>query len=290
MNFTYDEFISRNLGFVTAEEQNRIRDAKIFIPGLGGMGSVALSCLVRAGVQNFHLTDPDVFEVSNLNRQIFSNINRLGVSKVNSAYEDILAINPNIKVTIESNDWAHRLDSILPMVDLVINGCDDTLATTLLLRKTKLHQKNVVDAFPSTLPNAYVISPQDILPELRWKYPTLGLSPESWNEEMAHYILNQEFEFVLTNTSARKYLVEKYAIEMIKGLRPRISHAPMVWFTGLLMAQEAIKLILKGKSTAGPYGIHFDIWKMRLEKPQPTWFSNIKKIFIRRYMKRIKDS
>jgi tRNA A37 threonylcarbamoyladenosine dehydratase len=81
IGFTYDEFITRNIGFVSVQEQEILKHANIFIPGVGGMGGAALACLARVGVCNFTIADIDTFEVSNLNRQIFSSLDVSDVTK-----------------------------------------------------------------------------------------------------------------------------------------------------------------------------------------------------------------
>jgi tRNA A37 threonylcarbamoyladenosine dehydratase len=48
--FSYDEFITRNIGFVSEAEQARLRAARVFVAGVGGMGGAALACLVRSGI------------------------------------------------------------------------------------------------------------------------------------------------------------------------------------------------------------------------------------------------
>ena len=74
--FSYSEFITRNIGFVTAAEQERLRTARVFVCGAGGMGGACLQALVRAGVGAFGVADIDVFELSNLNRQVFADLGK----------------------------------------------------------------------------------------------------------------------------------------------------------------------------------------------------------------------
>ena len=77
-DFDYGEMTTRNRGFVTGAEQEMLRDARVFIPGVGGMGGAAFMALVRAGVGKFVIADIDVFEISNLNRQLFSRADTIG--------------------------------------------------------------------------------------------------------------------------------------------------------------------------------------------------------------------
>ena len=79
--FAYETFTTRNIGFVSAQEQERLRDARIFVCGVGGMGGAAFMALVRAGIGHFVIADIDCFETSNLNRQVFATAATLGIAK-----------------------------------------------------------------------------------------------------------------------------------------------------------------------------------------------------------------
>ncbi len=289
-DFKYSEFTTRNLGFVTPEEQEKIRKAKIFIPGVGGMGGTALECLARMGIENFIIADLDTFEVSNLNRQIFSNLDVIGSSKAQAAKDQLLKINPNMQVEIWGKDWLENIDAILDQVDLVINGCDDVKATVLLMRAAKVKNKTVIDAFASTLPSVYVVRPEDPRPEKTFSYPSLELEPEQITEEIQKQCSACEMEYVLTHSSTIKHVILTYAAEMISGKRKRMSLAPMVWMTGLLMSYEALKLIL-GKPTFASYrGIFLNPWSFRYEKPLWGPFATIKKVLVRFFLKRLAKS
>ena len=78
MNFDYKTFSTRNIGFVTETEQTHLREGAVFVAGVGGMGGACLASLVRAGVGRIAIADIDRFEVSNLNRQVFANLDTLG--------------------------------------------------------------------------------------------------------------------------------------------------------------------------------------------------------------------
>ena len=87
MTFSYSEFTTRNIGFVTEVEQARLRAATVFICGTGGMGGAAVQSLIRAGVGHLILADIDAYEVSNLNRQVFCTLDSVDHHKAESAFK-----------------------------------------------------------------------------------------------------------------------------------------------------------------------------------------------------------
>ncbi|HEX7672785.1 MAG TPA: ThiF family adenylyltransferase [Bdellovibrio sp.] len=282
--FSYEEFVTRNLGFITEEEQATLRRSTIFIPGVGGMGGAALACLARCGVGKFIIADIDTFEVSNFNRQIFSNLDTVGKSKAESTKEALMKINPELELEVWGGEWPDRLSEIVPRVDLIINGCDDVRATLLLMRAGRDFKKTVIDAFASTLPNVYVVKPEDPRPEEFLNFPSVGLRPEGLTDAMVKECSGKEMEYVLTHSSTAQNVVMKYAAEMITGKRKRISLAPMVWGTGIMMSYEALKVLLKKKTSASYRGIFWNPWKMKVEKPLPFLIAVFKRSLVRKFL------
>ena len=78
----------------------KLEGSKIIIYGIGGVGSYIVEGLVRAGIGNLVLVDPDNISVTNINRQIHSNIKTVGKSKIEVMKERILEINPKANVEI----------------------------------------------------------------------------------------------------------------------------------------------------------------------------------------------
>jgi molybdopterin/thiamine biosynthesis adenylyltransferase len=283
--FSYSEFTTRNIGFVTSEEQEKLKKAKVFIAGVGGMGGAALACLARTGVENFIIADLDSFETSNLNRQIFANASSLGQDKAEASKEALLAINPNMQIEIYGKEWSESLEKILPQVDVVINGCDDTKATVQLMRMADKLNKTVIDAFASTLPNIYVVKPGDPRPEKTFSYPCYGKDLQQVKQEEWDQCMEKEVEYVLTHSSTAKHVVLEIAAEMVSGQRSRISFAPMVWTTGCLMAYEATKLIFGQKTKADYRGVFFNPYSYKVEKPYGFLLASIRKIIVRQFLK-----
>ncbi len=76
----------------------RLRQARVALFGLGGVGGYALEALARAGVGHLALFDNDVFSETNLNRQLLATRDTLGLSKVEVARDRVRAIDPSIEV------------------------------------------------------------------------------------------------------------------------------------------------------------------------------------------------
>jgi tRNA A37 threonylcarbamoyladenosine dehydratase len=80
--FDYDTAFSRNLGWLTAGEQQTLRGKCVAIAGLGGVGGLHLLTLVRLGVGRFRLAEFDTFELVNFNRQIGAALSSIGKPKI----------------------------------------------------------------------------------------------------------------------------------------------------------------------------------------------------------------
>ena len=285
--FNYDEFTTRNLGFISEKEQETLKGATVFMAGVGGMGGTAIACLARTGISHFIFADIDTFEISNLNRQIFSFTDTIDLEKAKVTENFLKKINPDIKTTVYKDEWVEKLDEILPKVTVVINGCDDPIATVTLLRKAKEHGKIVIDAFASTLPSVYVVKPTDPRPEVTFSYPSVNRDLNSLSEEEISEIGFQEIVYVMTNSSSAKHVILDIAAEMVNGKRKRISFAPMVWMTGCLMSYETVKVILNRKTLASHRGVFINPWTFKIEKPLPRVIAYFKRFLVVWYLKRL---
>ena len=88
----------RNIKAISEEENAVLFDKKVCVIGCGGLGGYIIEILARIGIGNLIVVDGDVFEESNLNRQLLSKTDLLGKSKAESAYRRVLEINPEVKV------------------------------------------------------------------------------------------------------------------------------------------------------------------------------------------------
>ncbi len=111
------------------EGQERLLRSKVLIIGLGGLGSPVAMYLATAGIGELILVDFDKVDLSNLQRQIVHTTDKIGQTKVESAKEALLALNPGCRISaidhkIENEELAAQVLS----ADLVVD-CSDNFAT-----------------------------------------------------------------------------------------------------------------------------------------------------------------
>ena len=120
-----EDALSRNIGILTAAEQDRLLNATIAIPGLGGVGGAHLVSLARLGIGRFHLADFDVFEPANLNRQYGAKTSHFGRPKLDVMVEEVLDINPYAEIRrFPQGIERQNIDAFLAGVDVVVDGID----------------------------------------------------------------------------------------------------------------------------------------------------------------------
>ena len=106
--------------------QLRLKNSKVLIVGLGGLGSPVALYLAAAGVGELYLADFDTLDVANLQRQIVHDTAAIGALKVQSAQARLQALNPHIAVhTISEQLNAENLPALLESVDLVLDCTDN---------------------------------------------------------------------------------------------------------------------------------------------------------------------
>ncbi len=108
------------------EGQERIMGAHVLIVGAGGLGSPAALYLASAGVGHITLVDDDVVDLTNLQRQIAHTTARVGMSKVDSAAQAMLAINPDVRVTVlKARVAGAALEDLVQQATVVLDCCDN---------------------------------------------------------------------------------------------------------------------------------------------------------------------
>lgn len=123
--FNYDQAFSRNIGWVTEMEQQRLRSARVAIGGLGGVGGVHLLTLARLGIGAFSIADFDEFDIVNFNRQVGATVSSLSRPKIDVLSEMALDINPELDLRLfPEGIGSDCIEDFLDGVDLYVDGLD----------------------------------------------------------------------------------------------------------------------------------------------------------------------
>ena len=157
------ERYSRNRNTLTREEQKRLSLSTAAVLGLGGLGGGVAEMLARIGVGKLLLMDGDAFDVSNLNRQVFSTEENLGTPKARAAVERIRAVNSSIHVTgIQAFLEPERGWEKIRDADLVVD-CLDTITARFLLQDLAAEHgiPMVSGAIAEACPASVMIVPAD---------------------------------------------------------------------------------------------------------------------------------
>lgn len=283
--FSYAEFTTRNLGFVSEREQLRLRHAHVYVCGTGGMGGACVEALIRAGVGRLTLADIDRFEISNLNRQIAADLESLGEDKAGATAARCRRINPEAVIDVRGREWPESIAATLADCDVVVNGTDDLGASLLLYRTAREFGKPVVDAYASPLPSVYVTRAGQPMPEERLGYPTIGVAWNAVDNAHRQAALMAEITYVLMHSTSRRYVDHALSAQMAAGQRSRMSFAPMVITAGMLMAFEAVGLILERPSSTDHRGWFLNPYTARAERPRPAWLAAAMKPFVQRFLR-----
>ena len=128
-----DQRYTRNIPSISEEECALLADKTVCVIGCGGLGGSILEHLARIGVGQITAVDGDVFDASNLNRQLLSSEALLGTPKAAAAAKHIAEINSTIKVNpIEAFLDAENAESLIAGHDLVIDALDSPGARIIL--------------------------------------------------------------------------------------------------------------------------------------------------------------
>lgn len=149
MVFSKDEMERYTRHFVLQDVgvagQKKIKAGSVLVVGAGGLGSPALFYLAAAGVGKIGIIDGDQVQISNLQRQILHDTNRVGWNKVQSAKQAILKLNPNVEVVVYEELFQPEIaQTLVSQYDIVLDGVDNFETKFLINDACVLEQKPFV--------------------------------------------------------------------------------------------------------------------------------------------------
>ena len=121
------------------EALNKLKEKRVAVFGVGGVGGYVCEALVRSGIGEFDICDDDTVALSNLNRQIIATHSTVGRSKVEVMKERMMDINPDVKVNVHQCFFLPENADTFPFekYDYVIDAVDTVTAKLELIMRAK---------------------------------------------------------------------------------------------------------------------------------------------------------
>lgn len=259
--FSYDEAFSRNLGWVTQDEQARLRRARVCIAGLGGVGGVYLLTLARLGIGAFTVADFDTFALANFNRQAGATMSSLGKPKAEVMLAMARDINPELDIRVfERGLGEDNLGDFLEGGDVYLDGLDFFVLDIRRSLFALCHERRV----PAT-----TVAPLGMGAALLNFVPG-GMSFEEYFRLEGVSEEERALRFLVGLSPAMQqmtYLVDPARVDLERKRGP--STVVAVQLCSAVAAVQVLKLVLgRGDVIAAPRGLHFDAYRNRLRR---TW-------------------
>ncbi|EWH11130.1 UBA/THIF-type NAD/FAD binding protein [Catenovulum agarivorans DS-2] len=258
--FDYNSAFSRNIGWVTKEEQQVLRGKRVATAGAGGVGSEHIVTLARLGIGKFNISDFDEYEVHNFNRQAGAFMSTINRPKVEVMEEIASDINPELEIkSFPEGINESNVDEFLADVDIYVDSLDFFALQARKLVYRKCYEKKIplVTAAPLGMGTALLcFMPGKMNYEEYFRF-------ENCKNEEEQYI---KFLIGLAPSLAQNsYLVDKTAADFAARKGPSTPMA--VKMCGGAAGTYVLKILLnRGPILAAPWGIQFDAYKNVVKK------------------------
>ena len=263
-NWDYHEAFSRNLGLITPEEQEKLRNSRVAIAGMGGVGGVHLITLARLGIGRFSIADPDTFELANFNRQYGAKICNLGQNKAEVMAAEARQVNPELDIRVFTEPITQaNVDAFLDGADLFIDGIDFFAFGTRRLLFHKAREKGIwaITAGPIGFSVAWLV------------FDPHGMSFDAYfalHDEMTPLEKTAAFLVGLAPRATQSPYLDLSYVDPKTGRGPSAGLACLL--CAGVAAAESLKILLKrpGVRPAPWYG-QFDAYRGILRRGRLPW-------------------
>tara|TARA_Y100000310_G_scaffold345682_1_gene468214 strand:+ start:1387 stop:2271 length:885 start_codon:yes stop_codon:yes gene_type:complete len=283
VGFDYNEAFSRNIGWVTEEEQTKLKNAKVAIGGLGGVGGDHAIVLARLGIGHFHISDMDAYDYVNFNRQAGANVNTVGKDKSLVMEETLTSINPSGSLkNFPSGISEDNLDEFLDGVDLYVDSLD--------IFKVDIRQKVFQACYDKGIP-AISAAPMGMgtammcfLPNKMSFEEYFCLEGVDFEEQILRFVVGMSPSML-----QRHYLVKKASVNFTEENSKVPSTCMGISLAAGVLCTNALKILLgRGDVVHAPQGLHFDAYLNKLVKTnRPGGNKHWKQRFMCWYLRRL---
>jgi len=257
LSFDYDTAFSRNLGWVTPDEQRALRAKRVAIAGLGGVGGLHLLTLARLGIERFHLAEFDRFDLVNFNRQVGATVVSLDEPKLAVMTRLARDINPGVEIAgFADGVTSDNVDAFLAGVDLFVDGLDFFAFDARELVFGMCHARGIpaITAAPLGMGAALL----NFMPNGMSFANYFGFAQCPPADRPIRFLVG-----LAPGMLHRTYLADPSFVDLLEGKGP--STAMACHLCAGVAGTEALKILLgRGRVIAAPQGVHFDAYRNRL--------------------------
>lgn len=284
--FSYARAFARNIGWVTASEQQSLRTRRIAIAGLGGVGGSHLLALARLGIGAFNIADFDTFELENFNRQAGATVSTLQRAKADVLAEMAKNINPELELRVfEDGVSDANLEAFLAGVDVYVDGLD--FFAFEARRATFAACARLGVPAVTVAPLGIGAALLNFMPGRMTFEQYFCLEGQSEHEQSIRFLLGLSPRML-----QRTYVADPGAIDLAARRGP--STVMACDLCAGVAASEVLKILLRrGSVRAAPHGMHFDAYRQRLVRTWRPWgnrnpLQRMALAIARRHLKRLR--
>jgi len=277
----YQQAFNRNIGLLTEDEQKRLRQARVAIVGMGGVGGFHLTTLARLGVGRFSIADMDSFEPANIQRQCGAYSDTMGKNKAEVMKGIALSINPHLEMRVFAEGVnKDNLDSFLDGAEVFIDGIDffSIDERRLIFRRAAEKGAYAITAGPLGFGSAMLV------------FKPGGMTFDEYfdlNDRMSYEDKIIAFGIGLAPASVHMSYLKLEAVDLQKKTGPSLVSACNL--SSVLAATETLNVLLRrNEPLTVPHYMQFDPFARRL-KTGYLWLGNrnpiqrLKRALARRY-------
>lgn len=260
----YQQATKRNIGIVSRDEQERLRNARVAIIGMGGAGGIYLTTLVRMGIGNFNIADFDTFSVVNINRQAGAMRSTIDRPKTQTMAEMARDIHPGVQIRqYNAGVGAHNIEEFLRDADVVLDAIDVfAQPARLLMYQTARHLgKPVIFGAPLGLSGTLGVFTPD------------GMRYEDYfdiHEGMAPFEIMMRFIVGLAPKGRHWTYMDARNVEPEAQAGPS-SAAAISLITGMVCTEVLVALLKRRPLMAAPRYCQFDAYLGQYRRGRLRW-------------------
>ncbi len=277
----YEEAFARNKGLISDEDQQKLKNARVAIAGLGAVGGSYVTTMARLGVGKINIADLDIFERVNRNRQAGAFESTIGQPKTSVMEKMAKDIYPGMDVRIfDKGITPENIDEFLDGVDVVLDGIDffQFDARQMLYRKARERNLAVVGSAPLGFGSSTI---------------TFGPSGISFDEyfDITDKLTPEEKLLKFGMGMGPSLLQRSYYPVKVVNFKDHAAPSSIlsIVLAANLTGTQAFKILTGKEYTTAPTTIHFDPYVQQLrtvvlKKGNGSFIQRLKFWYVKKYL------